>query len=159
MRKPASLRAAIIARDPDLAADPARLLIWLETGKVRSVGGGAAHFEWEYTLNVVVSGFAKDPAILSLAINLWLQRNQPDLLTAKNGYTFEADVLNDQEVDVQFTLRLSEAVLAHPQPDGGVVLEYLEEPKLFDDEDEIGGTLRELWRNADPDEPILPIET
>ena len=36
MQKPDSLRAAITAADPELGRDPARLLMWVEKGRIRA---------------------------------------------------------------------------------------------------------------------------
>lgn len=62
MKKPASLRAMLVALMPELARDADRLAMWIEKGRVRS-RLGTHGFAWEYQLTVLLKEFAGDPAV------------------------------------------------------------------------------------------------
>ena len=162
MQKADSLRAAIAAYLPELARDPDKLRLWVETGRVRSIAGASAdfgaHFAWEYTLNVLVTEFAQNPSILAIIVNDWCRANQPDLLQQGSGYPFEADILDDATFDVQFALPLSEPVLVTRREGGGWNLEHPGEPApLLPDDEPLGGILREIWHDGVRIVPIAAV--
>ena len=132
MQKPASLRAALAAAYPQLARDAERLSVWVEEGRIRSPMTASRGFTWEYTLNITLTEMTGDPSVLFLAINDWCRTNQPDLLTpeAKSGYTFEADLIDTQTVDLHITLRLTEQVAVTTDANGNTQIQYLPEPDM-----------------------------
>lgn len=166
MQKADSLRAALTTWFPDLARDPDRLRLWVETGKVRSISGTASgtvrHFAWEYTLSVLISDWAGDPSSLALVVNDWCLTNAPELLQQGAGYAFDADILDSGSFDVQFALPLTERVLVTARPGGGWNLQHPAEPApLFPDDEPAGGPLREIWHDRPAehggDERIVPL--
>jgi len=161
MQKPASLRAAIAETLPALARDPDRLRMWVDKGQVRATGTPSPGFEWVYTLSLYISEYTDHPAILVHLVNQWLATNQPDLLLSRSGYAFEAEIVDDKTFDLLFELPLTEAAIVTAATDGGWNIEHPGEPDpLLPDELPLSnppGTLREIWRNADPDERIVPV--
>ncbi len=156
MQKADSLRAAIAAYLPGLARDPDKLRLWVETGRVRAISGAAAHFAWEYTLNVLVTDFTQNPAVLAVIVNDWCRTNQPDLLQQGTGYPFEADILDNATFDVQLMLPLTEPVLVTARGGGGWNLEHPGEPApLLPDDEPLGGLLKEIWHDG---VRIVPLE-
>lgn len=151
MQKPDSLRAAITAVLPDdFGRDPDRLKIWIDEGRIRAPMTANRAFAWSYKLNVVLIEFKDHPSIVFLAINDWLRVNQPDLLSADPaaGYTFTADIMDSETVDLQIELDLTEQVVLVARDDGGSDLQHLPEPDpLFDDETPIGAgaPLSNVW--------------
>ena len=131
MIKPQSLRAAIEAAAPVLAGDGAALKMWIDRGAIRARSGPALAFEYRYTLNVVVEGWQQHPSIIVLAINRWLADQQPDLLSGGRGqapsYTFEADIIDADTIDLAFEISLSEAVRVEPR--GGDAFELVHAPE------------------------------
>lgn len=159
MQKPDSLRAAIVAALPCLADDADRLKLWVDTGRVRSPMTAARAFAWEYTLTVVITDLTDHPSIAFLAINDWLRVNQPDILRAGagSGYTFTADIIDNETVDLGIEIELTEQVVLVPRDGGGHDLEHLAEPApLFDDETPIGETLAPLANIWVGGEQIMP---
>ena len=132
MQKPATLRAALITADPQLGRDPERLNMWVEEGRIRSPMVVSRGFIWEYRLNITLIDCTVHPSVLFLAINDWCRTNQPDLLTAlpNAGYTFDADILDLQTVDLHITLKLSEQVALVTGAGGEVSLQHLAEPDM-----------------------------
>lgn len=162
MQKADSLRAHLAEWFPDLARDPDRLRLWIETGKVRAINGPSRNFTWEYTLSAMITEWTGDPSALAVVINEWCRANAPELLQQGSGYTFEADILDAATFDVQFALPLTEPVLVTDRPGGGWNLQHPAEPApLFPDDEPAGGLLREIWHDRPAeqggDERIVPL--
>lgn len=151
MKKPASLRAAIVATLPDLARDPDNLRIYIDEGKIQSRLGTDKGFAYSYQLTLLLIDFAHDTSQLAIAITEWLRVHQPDLMTPeKDTITFEADILDNVSVDLELKLQLDEMVRVTPKEGGGFDIEYLEMPAhLFDDD------LRHDYESVDDDVPPL----
>jgi hypothetical protein len=132
MRKPDSLRAALTAAVPSLMTNPAQLKIWLDNGRVQSLGrGGPAAMEYSYKLSLLLTDFAADePHTLFGAIVAWLAVNQPDVLLRPldpaSAITFEIEVMSDTKVDILVTLNLNEVV----REDAAGAIVTLPEPAL-----------------------------
>lgn len=120
MLKPDSLRAWLTAAIPALAADPAQLQLFVDRGQVVSTGTPGLAFEYRYTLNLLLTDFAGHPDGLFAPLLAWLGLNQPDLLQrigrTGDGLAFEADILDNEKVDLSVTFPLSETVVAVPRP-------------------------------------------
>jgi hypothetical protein len=131
MQKPTDLRTAITAAYPEFARDPDRLTMWVEDGRVRSPMTANRGFTCEYTLNITVVAMTTDPGVLFLAINDWCRTNQPDLLTAlpNAGYSFEADLIDRQTIDLHITLKLTEQI-ALVADGSGLALQSVPEPDM-----------------------------
>lgn len=156
MRKPNSLRAAIVARLPELARTPEDLVMFVDKGRVRAPMTAQRGFAWGYDLNVIATNYTLDPAILFFAVTEWLRVEQPALLSPDPaaGFTFDVDILDASTFDIHIVLTLDEIVTA--TPDGqGFRLEAVPEPDpLFTEEDDVlGGPLTAA---ATPDGPIWP---
>lgn len=120
MRKPATLRAVLARFVPALAADPTKLSLFIDKGRVASRPGSLS-FEYRYTLNLVVQDFAGDADQLMVPILAWIAEHQPDLLLRadQEPFTFESELIDAETADVSITLELDEAVLVIPRPGGG----------------------------------------
>ncbi|MGO4703824.1 phage tail protein [Dyella sp. 2RAB6] len=96
MKKPDSLRAALVAALPDLARDPERFLVFIDKGSLHATYVPGLSFECAYTLNIILTDFAEDPLIVWVALLAWLSANQPELLDnvdlRREGVSFEADI-------------------------------------------------------------------
>ena len=154
MKKPALLRAALVALMPEFARDADRLAMWIEKGQVRSrlAGYGESHgFAWEYQLTVLLKEFAGDPAVPFFAVTEWLRTQQPDALAPgkQNGFAFEADILDDKTFDVQIVLNLDECVAAQDQGQGRWHLSPIDQPVPIDPDGEptraAAGPVLSIW--------------
>lgn len=159
MKKPADLRAHLVAYIPDLAIDPERLRIWIEDGTVKTTQSATRHFELRYQLNIAILDFSADPLIIMVLINDWLRLNQPDLIAsqAASGYDVQADFMTNSTADLAFTLPLSEIILCQPRDGGG--WEFMARPETASFDDDLVGPddpiphLREIWWGG---EKLLP---
>ena len=131
MQKPADLRAAITAAYPEFARDPDRLNMWVEHGRVRSPMVPNRGFTAEYTLNITIVSMTGDPNVIFLAINDWLRANQPDLASPapNSGYEFEADIVDQQTIDLHVMLKLTEQIASMPNGTG-FALQSVPEPDM-----------------------------
>lgn len=134
MLKPADLRRAITAALPDLARNPDRLLVFIDEGNVRCTAAASLSFEYGYTLSVVVTDFADHADALIVPVLEWVARNQPELLAnpdrARDGITFEADLLDHDKMDVHIRIALTERVTVADNPDGSRTATHHPEPPL-----------------------------
>ena len=164
MIKPQSLRAAIEAAAPVLAGDGAALKMWIDRGAIRARSGPALAFEYRYTLNVVVEGWQQHPSVIVLAINRWLGIQQPDLMSGHldQSYSFEADIIDAETIDLAFEIPLTEAVRVEPRPAGAFELVHVaEDDPAFPDMEPLGDPvplLQQIWWKGERlvPEPPLP---
>ncbi|MFC0685594.1 phage tail protein [Novosphingobium clariflavum] len=135
MRKIETLRDAIYGALPELKRDTDRIRIWIERGTVKSTLTENRGMCFAFQLNVLVVEMATDLAVLALAVFMWLRTNQPELMVPNaEGFTFDADILDNQTADVLIQLQLDQVVVATPNADGSVALDYRGEPDpLFTD--------------------------
>lgn len=114
MKKPTSLRAALTAALPDLAANPEKLHIFVDEGRVIATGGKTLSFEYQYTVTLIVVDFSGSADAITVPVLAWLRVNQPELFFSPDhrhdGFKFEADILNHSTVDLQIKLPLTERV-------------------------------------------------
>lgn len=152
MKKPESLRAHLVAAVPNLARDPERLLVFIDQGKVRCTAAPGLSFEYEYTLNVILTDFAGSPDALMVPLLAWLRVHQPELLLnldkSREGIQFEADILDKHKVDLSLTLPLSERVIVKMQ-EGDLHIEHADEPPMTDELFEA-----ESWQMYGDGEPL-----
>lgn len=165
MIKPKSLRAAIVALQPDLGRDPDKLVMWVEQGSIRSNSTPALGFAYRYRLNIMLVEFAGAPSIIMLAVTNWLRENQPErVVPGQEAFAFEVDMIDSKTVDLQLQIQLDENVLVNAREDGGFDLQHLPEPvPLFDDDKPLIGSDGEpapgtppLAEIADEDGPLPP---
>jgi len=155
MKKPGLLRAAITALLPELARNPDKLAMWVETGRTRATGNAQRGFAWEYNLTLVVEDFTKPPETLFFIVVDWLRTHQPDLLAPNaEGFPFEVDVIDDKTSDVKITLPLREIVTAQSDGAGGWHIEVQPEPVLFPDEAVIGPGITSIWARGNAGDPF-----
>lgn len=158
MIKPRKLREALEAAVPALGDNPDMLAMFIDKGAITTASGINLAFRYEYTLNLVITGWTGHTAALVLPINLWLAQHQPELVAGNRpSYTFEADIIDAQTADLSFELALSEAMSVTPRANGGFDLlpENTDGP-LFPDVVPVSdpvALLKQLWWR---DERLLP---
>ena len=141
MEKSRSLRSALESALPEFRREPDRLRMWVEDGAAQHRQTATLAFAFRYRLNVLLVECATDLALVALPLFRWLRVNQPDLLApGRDGFTFDADILDNKTADVLIQLELTDCVTVSPLEDGGWSLDYLPEPDpMFPDFDPPGG--------------------
>ncbi|MDQ8022183.1 MAG: phage tail protein [Moraxellaceae bacterium] len=134
MYKPNSLRSALEAADEDLKRNPDRMRVFIDEGSVRATAATSLSFEYGYILNVVVLDYARHADHLIAPTLAWLSVHQPEMLQnpdlMRDGFTFEADILNNKAVDLSLKLRLTERVAVSVGAGGALVCQHLDEPPV-----------------------------
>ncbi|MFA9487158.1 phage tail protein [Moraxella haemolytica] len=131
MKKPDLLRRHLLSSISALAKNPDRLLIYVDEGRMVNTLANGLSFEYRYTLNIIITDFSEDMAVVAVALYAWLRDHQSELMAntdkAKDGITFVADILDNRKVDLSITLPLTERVIVK-EVDGRVVIDYPPEP-------------------------------
>lgn len=157
MKKPESLRLHLIASVPNLSRDPDRLLIFIDNGKMRCTAAPGLSFEYEYSLNLILTDYAGHPDAIAVPLFAWLRIHQSELLAnldkSRDGIHFEADILDKNKVDLSIRLALSERVIVKDVGGGELHIEHPDEP-VIDQPFEaqhwqlyFGGELLSEWNN------------
>lgn len=133
MNKPASLRRLLEAAVPQFKRDPDKLHIFLDEGNVMATAAPSLSFEYHYLLNAIVTDYPGHPDTLMVPILAWLKVNQPEMLLNRDkmreGFSFEADILNHKTVDISIKLRLTERVGVKDDPATGTrTITHYDEP-------------------------------
>lgn len=131
MKKPQLLRQHLVAAMPALAADPERLLVFVDDGGLVASFTGGLSFQYRYTLELVLRDFSGAPEAVMVPLLQWLTRHQPELLANpenRDKLTFEVDVLSDTMVDLAIRLPLTERVRVAQDDTDAFQLQYLPEP-------------------------------
>lgn len=132
MIKPGSLRAAIAAAVPDLAANPDKFLVFADEGGICASGSKGLSFEYRYTLNLILMDYAGDADIVMVALLAWVKVNQSELVDnhdkRKAGITFEVDHLTNATCDLSIKLPLTEAVKVTTDAEGKHTFTHKNEP-------------------------------
>ncbi|MGF6141372.1 phage tail protein [Pseudomonas laurylsulfatiphila] len=135
MKKPDSLRALLRTAIPQLKRDPDKLHIFLDEGNIIATAANSLSFEYQYILNAIVTDYEGHPDTLMVPILGWLKINQPEMMLNRDkmreGFTFEAEILNTKTADLSIKLRLTERVAVTDDPATGQrTIKHLDEPVL-----------------------------
>lgn len=133
MRKPAALRAHLVAAMPDLARDADRLLVFVDAGSLVSTFAPGAAFQYSYTLNLIITDMAEDPDRIFFHLSEWIRAEQPELMAnpvRRDEIRFEVDVLANDKSDVSIKLPVTERVIATRDAEGKVQFDNPPEPQI-----------------------------
>ncbi|WP_260925447.1 phage tail protein [Novosphingobium sp. 9] len=135
MRKIDTLRTAILAALPELNRDPDRIKVWIERGTGKSTQTDGRSLVFAFQLNVLILKMTTDISVLALAVFNWLRSNQPELMVpGVDGFTFDADFLDNGTAEVLIQLTIDQGVTVTPKTNGGYDLVWADEPDpLFAD--------------------------
>lgn len=133
MLKPKSLRSALEQAAPVLRNNPDMLRIFIDNGTIATTLAASLSFEHQYTLNLIVTDWCGELDLLIVPMNAWLRENQPDIMTTdegkQQGFSYFADLNNNDSIDISFSLRLTERVVV-TQIDKALHINHLDEPPL-----------------------------
>ena len=133
MLKPASLKNAIFKSVPLLRDNPDMLHMFVDGGTINATLATSLSFENRYTLDIVVTDYTGDLNLLIVPVNVWLREHQPDIMTTeegkKRGFTYVADINNDDSKDVRMSLQLTERTIVK-EADRRLTVTPLDEPPL-----------------------------
>lgn len=132
MRKPADLREYLTRRNAFLQANPDRLQVFVEKGRIVCNGTRNLSHEYRYTLTLVVTDYPDSEDEIMLPLLGWLRVNQPELFENPSrwdtAFQFEVELLNNNTVDIEIQLALTERVIVKPGHDGRLRAAHIGEP-------------------------------
>lgn len=132
MKKPQLLKDFLLDALPELQNNPDRILIFVDDGSIKNTLAMGLSFEYEYTLTLVLTDYAKDLASISVPLFDWLRVHQSELLAnlekVNQGISFEAEILNNNSVDLVMTIPLTERVIVKRQVNQ-ITIDYPPEPQ------------------------------
>lgn len=134
MKKADSLKELLLASVPALAADPAKLALFVDKGKVSAVRSNTLAFQLGYTLTIWVEAFGGDLDGLFVPILAWIAQNQPELIgrTDSEPFTFESELLDGDSADITIEIELTERVLVERRDDGKLRTVHLPDVPIAD---------------------------
>ncbi|MDC7683279.1 phage tail protein [Asticcacaulis sp. BYS171W] len=135
MKKPDLLRAAIVARNPDLKNNPEKLAVFIRSGSVSArYSTEAKGYQYSYPLTIHVRDFAGSVDHIVMPVLLWVRDHQPDLLlnhtSAEQVLNLSVDFLDAKTVDIDLTLNLTESTTIIEKPGGAFDLKAVPEPPI-----------------------------
>lgn len=133
MIKPGSLREHLTAALPELRRDPDKLLVFIDRGSLVGTYAPGLSFEYRYTLNLILTDYAGHPDAVMVPLLIWIASHQSELLAnpgLRDQISFQADVLDNDKVDLDIKLPLTERVGVHARAGGGYDVEHYPEPQL-----------------------------
>ena len=121
---------------PWVKRNPDQLDTRIRKGNIVASGRPGASFEYRYHLDVLVMDFPNDIDMLTLAILTWARDHQPDLIFNPDKrvreISFDADILDNGNADVLFSLPVSEAVTVTQDSNGNIKFKPHDEPDYRD---------------------------
>ncbi|MGN6655726.1 MAG: phage tail protein [Rhodanobacter sp.] len=133
MKKPATLRAALVAALPQLATDPDNLLVFIDAGSLHASYAPGLSYEYAYTLHLILTDYAGDPDAVMVPLLMWVRINQAELLDnidqRQSGISFEADILDHDSCDLSIKLALTERVIVKDTGGGVLTITHADEPQ------------------------------
>jgi len=134
VKKADSLKALLLASVPALAADPAKLALFVDKGKISAVRSNTLAFQLGYTLTIWVEAFSGDLDGLFVPILAWIAQNQPELIGRPDSEpcTFESELLDGDSADITIEIELTERVLVERRDDGKLRTVHLPDAPIAD---------------------------
>ncbi|MGC6386650.1 phage tail protein [Ewingella sp. S1.OA.A_B6] len=133
MLKPLQLRDYLTARVPVLKTSPEQLRVFIDHARIVSTLATSLSFEYQYQLNLLITDFTQDADLLIVPTLAWLREHQPDIMATaakqQEGFTFRADMNNDNSFDISINLQLTEMVIVK-QEGGALRVTHRPEPLL-----------------------------
>lgn len=143
MNKLQKLRSYLLKTVPLLARNPDKLLVFAEQGDIsNSPREEHLSFEYSYTATLVLTDFGADIDTVTVPIIAWLKKNQPDRGERK-AMDFNAEILSNEEVDIEIRITLTEFVKVSDNGDDTVSTEHLGDPIYIGNFSETGDPIRE----------------
>lgn len=112
MRKLQALRQHLLEAVPTLRREPARLLTYIEDGRIRFARGAHLSHQYSVPVQIVITEFGDELDTVMIPLLQWLSRFEPDL-KADEAVRFEAEILSNNRWDLALTVTLSERVVAN----------------------------------------------
>jgi hypothetical protein len=126
MKKPAALREYLTNSIPTIKNNPEQLQIFIDTGNLQARLETNLNFEYQYTLNLIMTDLAIHPNSVIVPLLAWLKHAQPDI--RPDAIKFESEIISHDQIDLSITLPLTERVLVEQNEEGNFTTDHAGEP-------------------------------
>ncbi|WP_424406498.1 phage tail protein [Pasteurella sp. PK-2025] len=132
MKKPNQIRNVIEQSNPVFKSNPDSLQVFIDQGQIISTGANSLSFEYQYTLNVIITDYAEDIAKIIVPVLAYLKVNQPEIFEnpqrREGAFKFITDFNNNNTLDLSLEIKLTERVVQKNSVKGEIDLKYAAEP-------------------------------
>lgn len=130
MNKPDLLRQHLLETVPELALNPDRLSLSLESGRTALIQSKNLGFEYRYNLTIAVSDFKDNLDAIMVPLLAWLARFQPDRLrlASHEALTFDVQSPSTGQINATIVVALTEQALVEVDEEGRYTVTYVPEP-------------------------------
>jgi hypothetical protein len=120
MKKLDALRAHLLESVPDLAANPDKLLTFVDNGRIAWQRG--QHLSHGYTLQaqIIITDYSGDVDAVIIPLLDWMNRFEPSP-PPDEAVALEAEIIDNQHYDLALNVRLTERVVAKVDCDEGTI--------------------------------------
>lgn len=137
MIKPQKIREQLENSVQFLRDNPDKLHLFIDKGNVISTLAPSISFEYQYTLNIIVTDFGESADVIIVPILHWLREQQPDIFAheenRRRAFVYEIDWISTTHYDISIDIKLTERVIVK-EKDGILSIEHYLEPKDCFDE-------------------------
>ncbi|WP_424411438.1 phage tail protein [Pasteurella sp. PK-2025] len=131
MKKPNQIRNVIEQSNPVFKSNPDSLQVFIDQGQIISTGANSLSFEYQYTLNVIITDYAEDIAKIIVPVLAYLKVNQPEIFEnpqrREGAFKFITDFNNNNTLDLSLEIKLTERVVQKSGEKGEINLKYAAE--------------------------------
>ncbi|HEH9651966.1 TPA: phage tail protein [Pasteurella multocida] len=132
MKKPNQIRNVIEQSNPAFKSNPDLLQVFIDQGQIISTGAESLSFEYQYTLNIIITDYAEDIAKIIVPVLAYLKVNQPEIFEnpqrREGAFKFVTDFNNNNTLDLSLEIKLTERVVQKGGENGEINLKYAAEP-------------------------------
>ncbi len=126
MKKPAQLREYLLQCIPAIQKNPEQLQIFIDAGNLQTRLQTSLHFEYQYTLDVIITDLAIHADNVMVPLLAWVKHAQPEL--SDDAIRFEADIVDHDKVDLNIKIPLTERVIVTQNAEGNYTTAHPDEP-------------------------------
>lgn len=126
MKKPNQLRQYLLDSIPAIQNNPDQLQVFIDSGNLYARLQTNLNFEYQYTLTLIMTDLSIRPDAVLVPLLAWVKYYQPDI--KPDAIRFEAEVINNESVDLSITLPLTERVLVTLNEDDNYLTDHADEP-------------------------------
>lgn len=115
MKKANKLRQMITKHCDYLKTNPEKLHVFIDNGKVMMTNATSLSFEYQYTLNIIITDYNDNIDTIIVPIIAFLYIHQQESFgndeLREDALTYEVDALDNHSFDISINIKLTERVL------------------------------------------------
>ncbi|WP_313378645.1 phage tail protein [Achromobacter insolitus] len=132
MRKARELREFLTRAVPLFEAEPDRLQVFIDKGKLIATGVPGLSHEYRFTLSIIITDFTGEADTVMLPVLAWMLINQADAFATpeqrENALSFMVDFNNSESMDIEIQAQITERVTVQATPNQGYAVQHQTEP-------------------------------